>query len=70
MITAIYVGIWLIGAAIVWRIDENSCKYESPLYPVKDEIKKRIILSIFSWVVIIPFLVMVSIAWIIDRNNV
>jgi len=67
--TVIIIITYIIGFAIVWRIDENSIQNKA-FVNFPDNVRNRIILSSFSWVLIIPFLIMLLIAAIIDKNNV
>ena len=69
MIT-IYILAYIVGMAIVWKIDENSSEFESIWNAPPHAVKQRIILSIFSWVILVPFMIMVVVAWTIDKDNI
>ncbi len=69
IITVICIIIYIIGFAIVWKIDENSIQNKAFInFP--DNVRNRVILSLFSWVLLIPFIVMLLIAAIVDKDNV
>jgi hypothetical protein len=68
MMTIIGIIVYLIGFVIIWEIDKRSIKNEA-FVNFPDNVRRRIILSVFSWVLLIPFLIVWGIAGIIDKDN-
>jgi hypothetical protein len=66
--TIIGIIVYLIGFVIIWEIDKRSIKNEA-FVNFPDNVRRRIILSVFSWVLLIPFLIVWGIAGIIDKDN-
>ncbi len=66
--TVLYIVIYLIGAGIIWEIDRRS--YDNNAFVnFSHNIKKRLILSLFSWLLLVAFGLMWLISLIIEKYD-
>jgi hypothetical protein len=69
MITFAWIVVYLIGFGIVWKLDDGSYTGAPILKNSVENLRKRLILSLFSWVIALPFFIIYLIAGIIDKDN-
>jgi len=67
--TILWILLYILGFVIVWEIDRKSFRRNENAN-IPENIRKRIIISLFSWVILLPLLVVSGVAWLIDRDNI
>ena len=67
--TILFILLYILGFVIVWKIDRKSFR-RSENANLPENIRKRIIISLFSWVILLPLLGISLYAWYFNRNDI